>query len=409
MVLPKAFPTFAAAALIAAAPRCSSAAPLTLEQAVRTLWTRSPQLEAQREQWTLAGRDRWRRFAPNEPQLLFTNADDHTLAAWGLGETFAFPGKSLALARLDSARARAQKAELDAKRYELARLAAETYLDHAAARATVEIQRRNVTDLEALKETLRTRYEAGLATQAEAIGADLQLRQLKADLAAQADHAVVAERRLKRLLELPETPVEDVALPDDIPSALAAELAGPTPDLLRARAARDAARAGRTVAVWSQLPDLSISAQRNRYYYLAGSPNGKERTWTYSAAITLPVLFPLWERAEGARARSQAVLDESAARLSEMAADADAQDAAREYARSRARLSEVRANDLPLAEALMESTLVSYKSGKLGFAELVLARKTLADLRVQEIQLRRSVVSARLRCLDRCAAQEPTP
>ena len=35
----------------------------------------------------------------------------------------------------------------------------------------------------------------------------------------------------------------------------------------------------------------------------------------------------------------------------------------------------------------MESTLSSYKSGRLGFAELVLARKTLSDVRAQEVEL----------------------
>jgi hypothetical protein len=60
-----------------------------------------------------------------------------------------------------------------------------------------------------------------------------------------------------------------------------------------------------------------------------------------------------------------------------------------------------------MAEALMQSTLSSYKTGQLGFAELVLARKTLSDLRIQEVQMRGSVLLARLRCLDRCAEENP--
>ena len=381
---------------------------LSLEEAVRMVWTKAPQLKAQRKEWDLAERDRWRRLLPNEPQLLFTNSDDHTGVGLGLSETFAFPGKSIAFTRLDAARARAQRAEWFAKRYELARLAADAYLDAAVARASVEIQRRNGTDLEALADTLRARYEAGQATQAETISADLQLRQLKADLITQSDHVIVADRRLKRLLELPPDADPALELQDDLPSSLAGELTGHGADLLRAEAALDVARAGRAISLWTQLPDLSVSAQRNRYYYLPGSPSGAERTWTYGASVTVPLLFPLWEGAEAARAKSQSVIDEAAARLSALAADSDADDAARQYARTRARLSEIRAKDLPLAEALMESTLAAYKSAKLGFAELVLARKTLSDMRAQEVQLRGAAVSARLRCLDRCAAAPET-
>lgn len=389
----------------------SPASALTIEDAVQRMWAKSPQIDAQRLQWDLSERDRWRRFLPNEPQLLYSNADDRTNVAWGVAETFAFPGKSLASARLDTARAHAQKAEWAAKRYELARLAAQVYLDAASARAAVEIQRHNADDYEALGKTLKARYQSGQATQAETIGVDLQLRQLKADLDAQTDHAAVAERRLKSLLELPPEVETTLELPDDLPSSLAKELTGPTADLLRAEGANEVAKAQRRLALWSQLPDLSVSALRNRYYYPeSGSPNGKGATWTLGAAVTLPVFFPFWEGAEASRARSQAVIDSSAARLSALAAKSDIEDAAKEYARSQERLKQVRSQDLPLAEALMESTLSSYKAGKLGFAELVLARKTLSDIRAQEVQLRSAVIAARLRCLDRCGAtQENKP
>ncbi len=389
----------------------ASAFALSLEEAVRAMWAKSPQLEAQREQSRLAERDRWRRFMPNEPQLLYTNADDRANVGWGVGETFAFPGKSLALAGLDSARARAERAELHAKRYELARLAAQTYLDAASARAAVGIQRRNAEDSESLAQTLKARYQAGQAAQAETIAADLQLRQLKADLEAQADHAAASERRLAQLLELPAGSDLTLELPDDLPPALAGELSGPTPDRLRAESAQDLAGAQRRTALWSQLPDFSVNAVRNHYLYPdSSSPNGKGATWTFGAVVTLPLLFPLWEGAEASRAKSQAVIDGSAARLSALAAESDANEAAREYARSRARLAQIRGQDLSLAEALMESTLSSYKTGKLGFAELVLARKTLSDIRAQEVQLRGTIIAARLRCLDRCvAAQETKP
>src|SRR5262249_17736934 len=80
----------------------------------------------------------------------------------------------------------------------------------------------------------------------------------------------------------------------------------------------------------------------------------------------------------------------------------DKRDGAREYRRTSRRLKELQSRDLSLAQALVESTLSAYRAGKLGFAELVLARKTLADLTVQEIQLRGNKILAHLRCLKAC-------
>ena len=45
------------------------------------------------------------------------------------------------------------------------------------ALATVDQQKRNIADAETLASSLRARYEAGLAAQAEVIGSDLQIRQ----------------------------------------------------------------------------------------------------------------------------------------------------------------------------------------------------------------------------------------
>jgi ribosomal protein L20 len=64
--------------------------------------------------------------------------------------------------------------------------------------------------------------------------------------------------------------------------------------------------------------------------------------------------------------------------------------------------SEIREKDIPLATALVESTYSAYKAGKLGFAELVLSRKTLSDLRLQDIQLRSAIVQNHLKCLNQC-------
>lgn len=377
---------------------------LTLEEAIRLGWRNAPQIEAQHEQYRLSFIDRWRRFVPNEPQLNYANNDDHSQEAVGLSETFAFPGKSPAFFGLDKSRERAQYNEWLAKRIDISRNVGQTYLDNAVAAAMIAIQKQNILDLEGLARTLRARYEAGQSAQAEVIGIDLQLRQLEADLAATEDRAAVASQKLKKLLGIAKDE-DNLELGDDVPEPVVAELGTMSADALRAQGAEEVASASESLGWWQQMPDLTLGAIRNRYPFLPASPSGRERTWSYSASITLPILGPLHERTEARRAKSQAVIDRDTARLAAIAAEADRRDAAREYARGRVRLREIREKDKPMAEALMESTLSAYKSAKLGFAELVLARKTLSDLRAQDVQLRSAIIAARLRCLSRCEDQ----
>lgn len=378
----------------------SSVSAVTLTETVRRIWDQSPQLKAQQEQVEISRWDVRRRWIPNEPQFQYSNTDDGTAESLGLQETVAFPGKTFSLARLDQARQKSQSAELLAKKYELARNAVQVYLDGSIAAALVEEQKKNIADLETLAASLKARYEAGMASQPEWTVIELQLKQQRADLAAQRDKTEVAAFRLKQLLRLEKEEEVHYQLPDDIDADLIVSLGGGTADELRAEAAIALARAGEQTASWSVWPDFTLGIAKNRYLYLPGSPSGKEETFNYSLAFTLPLLFPVHERIEAKRARSQSALDRSAAELQLQAALADRKDAAREYERSKGRLQELREKDLPLAESLMESTFSAYKSGRLGIAEVVLARKTLTDLRTQEVQLRASVVLSHLRCLN---------
>ncbi|HVE12239.1 MAG TPA: TolC family protein, partial [Elusimicrobiota bacterium] len=385
-----------AAALLLLQVRPSGAAPVTLSEALGRAWERAPQLDAQRIQAGLARADVWRRWLPNEPQLQFLNQDDHSWETVGVTETLGFPGKGLAASRLDRARLRAQEAEVGAKSQELLRYAVGAFLDAAVAAALVGQQEKNVADMQALSDSMRSRYDSGLASQAEMIVAELQLRQQRADLAATRDRAQAAGARLGAWLGLDAA--RGWELPDDVPPDALAKGGRRTPEEARALAAADVARASRSYSAWSSAPDVSLSAARNTYRVLAASPILRRQTDTYGIAVSVPLFLPAYEYVEARRARSQAVMDEAAAALALQAAQADRVQAALDYRRGRSRLSELRARDLPLAEALIESSLTAYKAGKIGLAELVLARKTLAELRTQDVQLRASLISAHLRC-----------
>jgi outer membrane protein TolC len=175
-----------------------------------------------------------------------------------------------------------------------------------------------------------------------------------------------------------------------------------TADQARSEAGIELADANRSVAWWSQVPDLTLGITRSHYLYLPASPSGKEWATTFSVGITVPLLFPFHETIEASRAKSQAMIDRNTAEIQKVQADSDRMDGASEYQRSLKRLKEIREKDLPLAEALVESTYSAYQTGKLGYAELVLSRRTLSDIQNQDIQLRVSVITAHLRCLNQC-------
>ena len=381
---------------------------LTLEEVLHSVWDRNPQLSGQEEQVSLASFDRFRRFIPNEPTLSYLNSDNNTARTFGLQFTTAFPGKNIAFAQLDSAKWRAQKAELESKKYDLTKTFAQSYLDCASAAEALAVQRVTSDDLETVFNSLKTLYEAGHSTQAEKIGAELQSRQASLDLITAEDKKEITCSRMHSLLELNGARLveADFKLPDDIDGKIVNELSDFTSDQNRAKSTAEVAQANASTAFWSQLPDITFFVNRNHYLYFPGSPNGEAWTTSYGVSITLPLLFPFYETVEAKRAKSQAVIDENVAQIQAASANADQRDGAREYRRSKARLLELRRKDLALGEALVESTYSAYRSGKLGYAELVLSRKTLNDLRLQDIQLRVSIINAHLRCLNQCDRAE---
>jgi outer membrane protein TolC len=378
------------------------AAALSLTEAIQTAWQTAPvfhdQLQAERQLYAVTSVERSQRLLPNEPQLFYGNTDDRTSVFYGITETVGFPGKALAYRNQDRLKQDGQRAEMNAKRYEITQAVVQAYLECAVALATVDQQKRNIQDAETLASSLRARYEAGLAAQAEVIGSDLQIRQQRADLEAAEDAAKTSSSKLKKLLNA-QSDFTALELPDDLEESIITQLGPGTADELRAQSAEELAQSNRQLSWWTQAPDLSLSAQRNHYDYLPGSPSGREYTYNYEVGITVPLFFPFYEWTAARRQANQSKLDEETARLQLFSAQSDREDAQRMYDRSRARLKEIRQKDLPLAEALMESTFSAYRAGKLGYAELTLARKTLNDLRAQDIQLRGAIISAHLRCL----------
>ena len=392
---------FLVAVIWAAVITTTPAYALSLSDAVHAVWDRTPQLKAQAKQVKLSDGDADRRLIPNEPQVQYSKADNNAEESIAVNLVTAFPGKSFAMQELDRAKAQAQHSEFDAIKYDTAMLVAQAYIDCAGSNALVNVQTQAIGDLETLSKTLQTLYQNGHSAQAETMGTELQLRQAYSDQQVAESKARAACQKLQRILpDMQET--DHIALVDDAPRELIDELGTDTADQARARALIDVAKATQSTALWNQAPDLTFSAQKNHFNYLPGSTSGNREDYTFMVGITVPIFAAFHEQVESERTKDQATVDEGAAKKSLLNAESDRSAAAQEYLQSRRRLKEIREKDLTLAEALVLSTLSAYRSGKLGFAELVLARKTVTDLRVQDIQLRTSVIQSHLKCLNDC-------
>jgi outer membrane protein TolC len=378
----------------------SAAQGLTLDEAIQSSVQDSRYVKAQEMSADIASSDRWRRFLIKEPSFQYLNADDHTQESFGVSIATSFPGKAFAFMEMDRAKARNEKAEISAKRQDLAKLIAGAYLDCASGLALLEIQKIALSDFETMFRSLSAMYESGHASQAERIGTDLQIRQTRSDLRSATDKTDVACKKWHSLVG------DDKSMPDKIPGDLAGEtihlLGDASSDRTRGEAALKMANVADDLRWWSQAPDLTWSVSRNHYDFLPGSPSGKEYTYNYGVSVTIPIFFLFDESVEAKRARAQATFDKHNAEVAVLNAKSDEEDASREFRRDKTRLEELKEKDLALAEALVETTFAAYKTGKLGFAELLLSRKTLSDLRTQEVQLKVAAVQARLKCLTKC-------
>lgn len=368
---------------------------LTLDRAISKIIGDSPQIRAQQTQVQLSESDRWRRFIPNEPQLNFVKDNSDRSDTWGLSLAVGFPGKAIALSHLDAAILRKQRRELSAKQHELANLTAQSYTDCAAAQSTISIREKTLSDLEAFLQSLKARRGV---TQTDKLSFELETRQAHQDLLIAHDARDVACRKFFALIG--QEKQEALTLPEDLSPELIRSLAGETAEESRLIATRDIAEATARTAYWQQMPDFNLSyAQKRMPDATSGS---RDNFAVYGVSVTLPLLFPFYESKEAKRAQSQATIDRNAADLQRVQLEADRIEAARAFLRIKNYLKEIRQKNLPLGQALLESSYAAYRAGQVGYAEMVLSRKTLIELRLKEIDLRSQLISARLKCLDAC-------
>lgn len=377
------------------------AASMGLESAIQTYLGESPQLKGQQEQVELADGDRWRRYLPNEPTFKFENSQNDNALKYGLDLDVSFPGRSLAFAKLEAVQARVQRLELGAKRNDLAVTMAQAYMQCATGQALYQVRETALADTESFFQSLKSRRGV---TQAEKISSELEARQSRRDLAESRDDLQVKCKKFYAMLESAGGRTTGVQaaldLPDDLPVSTLGTLGSVTAEQARADSTIALSDANYGLAYWAQMPDLKFSYERGRDF------DTHDWKTNFGVSFTLPLLFPFDESVKVRRIRSQAIIDKGDAMIKKIAANAEQMDAARDFRRSQSQLKELRARDLPLARALMESSYAAYRAGQIGYAEMVLSRRTWVDLRLKDVELRSVVVKSRLLCFEQCETIE---
>ena len=377
----------------------------TLEEVIRGAWGKDNLIKAQETRISAADLDKFARFLPNNPNLTYSNADNSSWHIYGGSIDFGIPGKAFALRKLDNVRYEAEKAELSAKKNELAQFILDRYSECAAGKELLKVLTSATTEFESLTRALTARYETGQTTQAERIAMELQYRQAKIEYDAIVDKSSIACKKFEEISDRYEIKTDDGALllPDDFEGSTLSEMGHASADLIRSQNEMKLADARFQTAGWDVLPNITLGYYRQYYSQVVASPIiPTQWTSTYSVSVNFPLFYWFYNRNDMQKLKAESMITERRAQMKKIESEVDINNARKLFARNRRILTKLRNHDLPMAETMVDSTLANYKAGKLGFSELILARRTWLDLKKEEVTLKQSLLNARLVCLTSC-------
>jgi outer membrane protein TolC len=320
--------------------------------------------------------------------------------------TFGFPGKAFAFHKLDNATVTAENAETFAKRIEIATFVTRLYTDCASAKELTKVLSTAREELDILKEAINSRYMMGQSTQAERIGIELQYRQANNEYLSLIDQSAAACSKLEKLVSdrnLKLDVMTEMKLPSDFSPELISNLGRKSLDHIRSENEEHLSSIQAGLAFWDVAPDINVTYYRNYYNRVVASPIIPVQ-WTNSLVVSMkiPILFPFYERSEYLTNRASARIAAQRAYMKRLDAERAEEDAYRSYDRNKMIYQKLINHDLPMAETMVDSTFAAYRQGKLGFSELILAKRTWLDLKKEEVSLKQNLLNSRLVCLDNC-------
>jgi cobalt-zinc-cadmium efflux system outer membrane protein len=383
---------------------------LDVTQLVQVALEVNPQVRAARARWESAEHSIKQAYAPNDPQVSYTNGDSagdgfsrssfHTLL---VSEAFQFPGKALLqgsqmkrsaeIARLIyQATVRDTRAAVETMYYQLV-------LDSALAGVNAE----NVQNLEQVLKVTQVAYSANQVTQTDFISAEFDLaaaRQLQLQYKTNIEND---ETTLNQLLSRPPgAPLdfermlsfEALTIPLD---TLVDRAEGLRQEILEAALSERNSDTALQLAKMEYLPDFTVTYFFDHYLLASAAPapnRTEDHSWVIGA--NMPIFFWLKQNEDVARARTNleasrydlmSVKNQTAATVTSLYRSA-------QYGYQTAIL--YRESLIPLANEDFEVALTAYQSGKISFVALAAALRRGYDARVSYLQSANQFVANRV-------------
>jgi outer membrane protein TolC len=290
-------------------------------------------------------------------------------------------GKNLSRSRAATAEARAAFEDLRRMELDLIMRARSAYARLANGYAQLEVNRRNTELLNQFVEISRSRYEAGVATQADVLLAQTEaakLLEMRADIerqisAEQSALNVLMNRPAQAPLGHPsELAFTQTALPLESLQASAIAL---RPELRRAQNRIDAATFRLQLANRQWFPDPALNLKAQRYNSAAQAVSEVD------VGISIPIPWLNWKKYNGGVVEARKSVEDAeresgAARIETLGL---VRDQLKKIQTSADQYKLYRDNILPLARQTVDATRAAYEASTGGFLDLITARRTLQD------------------------------
>ena len=379
------------------------AAPKTLEEVLKLRLDKAS--EFTRDLDTVASRNRVRAWLPSSPEVTFSSGDNNTWKAWSVSTSLPIPLKSMYRDSVELSQKKYLQAKNSYTRQELLRETIEIYLECAVPTEMSILLEQAAGDQRVVSTISNSLYASGSVPQTDRVTAELLVRQLEAQVRLQRDQASNGCIRWEKWAD--EENTEDdpgYRVPDDVANQFLADLNLSNDRYRELTNLRLMNLTMEKEKLWSKfVPDLELGWSRSNYFneFLSGGPPVKY-TYSWSVGIKLPFTFPFYDNTEYREQRAQLGLDKMKAELENNESDKKLLEAKTDWKRATLRLRQILSKDFALAEVLLESSLASYRAGKVGFADLVLSRRAKLDLRIEEVQLKAQRLMAKSVCLTEC-------
>ncbi|HEY5766331.1 MAG TPA: TolC family protein [Candidatus Udaeobacter sp.] len=290
-------------------------------------------------------------------------------------------GKNRSRSRAATAEARAAFEDLRRMELDLIMRARAAYARLANGYSQLEVNRRNTELLNQFVQISRSRYEAGVATQADVLLAQTdaaKLLEAQADIERQISQEQSAlnvlmnrpaQARLGQPSELVFTP-QTLSLESLQTSAIALR-----PELRRAQSRIDAERFRLQLANRQWFPDPALNVKAQRYNSAAQAVSEVD------VGVSIPVPWLNWKKYSAGVLEARKTVEEAERQFDATRVETLGlvRDQLKKIQTSANQYELYRDNILPLARQTVEASRAGYEASTGGFLELITARRTLQD------------------------------